>query len=75
MMDMSDKSKINEANKPADLHELFTEHVLSFNLADMNRCILCADPPCSAACLQNAPVGSILESIYFENYFGALLKR
>ena len=74
MMDMSDKSKIKEANRPADLHELFTEHVLSFNLADMNRCILCADPPCSAACLQNAPVGSILESIYFENYFGAMVK-
>lgn len=71
---MDNKSIDEEAKKPVDLDDLFTEHVLTFNLADISRCVLCTDPPCSRACPQNGPVGSILRSVYFENYYGALKK-
>lgn len=70
---MTDKTIIEE-DKPAELHKLFTEHVLTFNLADVSRCVLCNDPPCSGACPKNAPIGGILRSLYFENYFGAVRK-
>lgn len=60
--------------KPAYLYKLFTDYVLSFNLTDISRCVLCLDPLCSQACPQNAPIGSILQSLYFENYIGAVRK-
>ena len=71
-MKMNDKSRSTE--EPVDLQELFAEHVLTFNLADISRCVLCVDPPCTAACPENAPVGSILQSLYFENYIGSVKK-
>ena len=58
--------------KPASFEKLFTDHVLSLNLADISRCALCLDPLCAKACPQHAPLGTILQSLYFENYIGAI---
>ena len=60
------------ADNPVNLHELFTDHVVSLGLSEMGRCILCHDPVCSGACPRNVPTGDILRSLYFENYIGAI---
>ena len=41
---------------------------LNLDISEINRCLLCSDPPCTAACPQGAPVGDIMRSMYFENY-------
>lgn len=71
-MNTNDNSMAEAGTEPANLHELFADYVLTFNLADVSRCLLCLDPACSDACPQNAPIGTILRSLYFENYFGAV---
>ena len=55
-------------------YRLFYDHVLSFDLSEVGRCILCHDPACSKACPKNVPAGDILRSLYFENYLGAAEK-
>lgn len=40
---------------------------LDFDISEVNRCLLCSDPPCSGACPQGAPVGDIMRSLYFAN--------
>ena len=48
--------------------------VLSINMSEVSKCLLCYDPPCSGACPQHNDVGSILRSLYFRNYKGAVKK-
>ena len=55
-----------------NLLKLVFDYALSFNLADVRRCVLCYDPACTKACPQNAPIATILRSLYFENYIGAI---
>ena len=52
----------------------FTDYVLTIDSSEVSRCIICHDPVCTGACPQNAPVGDILRSLYFENYLGAAKK-
>ncbi len=49
----------------------FTDYVLSIDMSEAARCMLCHDPVCSGACPEGIPVGEILKSLYFENYQGA----
>ncbi len=44
------------------------------DMSELNRCLLCHDAPCTAACAKSLPVGDILRSIYFRNALGALEK-
>lgn len=46
----------------------------TYDASEVNRCLLCNDPKCTAACPQKAPVGTVLRSLYFENPIGAALK-
>ncbi|MBQ3390783.1 MAG: NAD-dependent dihydropyrimidine dehydrogenase subunit PreA [Clostridia bacterium] len=55
-------------------HRLYPDYASFFDLSEVNKCMLCHDPVCSHACPQNAPVGSVLRSLYFENYLGAIRK-
>ncbi|MBR5097819.1 MAG: NAD-dependent dihydropyrimidine dehydrogenase subunit PreA [Spirochaetales bacterium] len=41
---------------------------LKYDDSEVNRCLLCADPVCTKACPQHADVGSILRSLFFDNY-------
>ena len=50
------------------------EFKLNLDISEVNRCLLCSDPPCTSACPQGAPVGDIMRSMYFENYAQAHLK-
>ena len=52
----------------------FTDYAVSIDSSEVSRCIICHDPVCTGACPQNAPVGDILRSLYFENYLGAAKK-
>ena len=52
----------------------FTDYVLSIDVSEVSRCMLCHDPVCTGACPEGLPVGDILRSMYFENYLGAAKK-
>lgn len=47
---------------------------LNLDISEVNRCLLCSDPPCSTACPQGASVGDIMRSMYFNNYAEAHIK-
>lgn len=49
----------------------FTDYVLSIDISEVSRCMLCNDPVCSRACPEKVRVGDVLRSLYFENYLGA----
>ena len=44
---------------------------LTLDKSQVSRCLFCLDPPCTTQCPQQVPVGSIIRSLYFENYRGA----
>ena len=44
---------------------------LTLDATQVSRCLFCLDPPCTTQCPQQVPVGSIIRSLYFENYRGA----
>lgn len=50
------------------------QYKLEIDLSEVNRCLLCSDPPCSGACPQGANVGRILRALFFENYMYAASK-
>lgn len=44
------------------------------DMSELNRCVLCIDPPCSAACPRQIPAGDVLRSLYFSNGMGGIEK-
>ena len=50
------------------------KYIMTFDKSEVSKCMLCLDPPCTAACPQHADVGGILKSLYFRNYIGAVRK-
>ncbi len=50
------------------------QYAMTFDKSEVSKCMLCVDPPCTSACPKNADVGSILKSLYFRNYIGAVSK-
>ena len=42
--------------------------------SDMIRCVLCGDPPCSAACPRGIDPAGLLRSVWFRNEQGAALR-
>ena len=47
------------------------DYYFHFDPAEVSKCILCYDPACSKACPQNADIGGIIRSLYFQNYMAA----
>ena len=45
---------------------------LRYDASEVNRCLLCHEPTCERSCPHGMRVGSILRSLYFENYLGAV---
>lgn len=43
----------------------------SYDASEVNKCLLCYEPACTAACPKQVPVGDILRSLYMENWMGA----
>ena len=43
-------------------------HKLDIDVSEINRCLLCSDPPCSGACPQGADIGRIMRALFFEDY-------
>jgi dihydropyrimidine dehydrogenase (NAD+) subunit PreA len=43
----------------------------SYDASEVNKCLLCYEPACTAACPEQVPVGDILRSLYMENWMGA----
>ena len=50
------------------------KYVFALDKSEINKCMICLDPPCTQACPQHADVGNILRSLYFRNYIGAVNK-
>ena len=43
----------------------------SYDASEVNKCLLCHEPACTAACPRQVPAGDILRSLYLENWLGA----
>lgn len=50
------------------------KYSVSYDISEVNRCVLCEDPQCTRACPQNADVGRVLRSLYFDNNYGAMVR-
>ena len=50
------------------------KYVFALDKSEINKCMICLDPPCTQSCPQHADVGNILRSLYFRNYIGAVNK-
>ena len=55
-----------------EFDKMHNNQAYKYNSSEINRCIMCNDPPCDKACPKNVPIGDIIKSYYFENYIGAL---
>ena len=43
----------------------------SYDVSEVNKCLLCYQPTCTSACPNQIPVGDILRSLYMDNWLGA----
>ena len=43
----------------------------SYDVSEVNKCLLCHEPTCTAACPKQIPVGDILRSLYMDDWLGA----
>ena len=43
----------------------------SYDASEVNKCLLCHEPSCTAACPKHLPVGDILRSLYMDDWLGA----
>jgi len=50
------------------------EHYFHHDPAEVSKCMLCYDPPCTKACPQSADIGGIIRSLYFQNFMSAMGK-
>ena len=48
------------------------KYAAAFDKSEVSRCLLCLDPPCTGVCPQHADIGTILKSLYFKNFIGAV---